>query len=49
MTMTTLNKLHALFADLDADLEIGLACCIAEQCRTTPAVIFAAYEAWQVA
>jgi hypothetical protein len=49
MKTKTLAKLHALFSELDCDLEIGLAYAIAETFRTSPAVIFAAYEDWQIA
>ena len=49
MKTKTLAKLHFLFSQLDCDLEIGLAYAIAETFNTSPAVIFSAYEAWQVA
>ena len=49
MKTKTRAKLHLLFSQLDCDLEIGLAYAIAETFRTSPAVIFSEYEAWQVA
>ena len=49
--MSTKNtaKLHKLFDSLDCDLEIGFCYCIAEMFKTSPAVIFSKYEAWQIA
>jgi NADH:ubiquinone oxidoreductase subunit B-like Fe-S oxidoreductase len=49
MKTKTLAKLHLLFSELDCDMEIGLACCLAEMFHTSPAVIFSEYEAWQIA
>jgi len=49
MTPNTRLKLHELFMSLNCDLEIGLATCIAESLKTSAAVIFAEYEAWQIA
>ena len=43
------KKLHAVFASIDCDLEVGLAYCLAEMLGTSPAVIFAEYESWQIA
>jgi hypothetical protein len=34
---------------INCDLEIGLAICIAESLKTSAAVIFEEYEAWQIA
>ena len=49
MKAKTIARLYSFFDGLDQDLEIGLACALADKLGTTPAVIFSVYEAWQVA
>jgi len=49
MKTKTLAKLHILFSQLDCDMEIGLAYCLAEMFHTSPAVIFSEFETWQIA
>jgi hypothetical protein len=49
MKTKTIARLHAFFAGLDQDLEIGLAYALADKIGTSPAVIFSVYEAWQAA
>ena len=49
MNEKTIAKLRKFFSGLDRDLPLDLAYALAERIGTTPEVILAQYEAWQIA